>query len=313
MKQGCPKCGRFVEETNTKCPYCNYILKDEISLKEISNVEKNFDKNAGIVQRLIAFNLDIVLIMGLINIIDYIKVSLGYHSFNSFSLIMIITIVYLFYCSLLEASSLKGTVGAKILKIKIVDEGGYQIGFGMSFKRNFLKLLNLLTLFIGYFSIVFTKNKQSLSDYISETYVENDIIGYNSNLHYPNILIRLFAFIIDLIIVLLIYFILNYFVSSLNFQYGITKEIFYMFIFVIYFAFFDSKKATFGKKIFSLKVANLKGKNISIFNSMLRVIVLFFELLLIPFGILLCFSLPTRQTLKDFMTESVVIKNDNSE
>ena len=200
--------------------------------------------------------------------------------------------------------------------MQVVDEGGYQIGFSMAFKHNMLKILNVLTVGIGYLALMFTRHKQTVADYFGDVYVENRDLEYNTKLYYANLFLRLFAFVIDTLILTLIYFVITFIRSYLlesgiiiNLdQSNIVVILIMIIIYIFYFTIMDSRGGTFGKQLFSFEVTNLDGENIGVVKSFIRVILMAFEILFLPLGILLSFVWPTKQTFKDLVTKTVVIK-----
>lgn len=70
----------------------------------------------------------------------------------------------------MECSKYQGTVGKKLLGLKVVDEEGKQITLGKSTIRYFSKILSSI-LYIGYIMIGITEKKQGLHDMIARTYV----------------------------------------------------------------------------------------------------------------------------------------------
>ncbi len=75
------------------------------------------------------------------------------------------------YEALLTSSAWQGTVGKKILNLRVTDEGGNRISFARATGRHFAKFLSAIILFIGYFMIAFTDRKRGLHDMIAETLV----------------------------------------------------------------------------------------------------------------------------------------------
>lgn len=75
------------------------------------------------------------------------------------------------YEALLTSSAWQGTVGKKILNLKVTDEGGNRISFARATGRHFAKFLSAVILFIGYFMIAFTDRKRGLHDMIAGTLV----------------------------------------------------------------------------------------------------------------------------------------------
>ena len=77
------------------------------------------------------------------------------------------------YFALMETSSLQGTLGKKLLGIKVVDEQGQGIGFFRATLRHFSAILSSIILSIGYLMSAFTKRKQTLHDMVASCLVVN--------------------------------------------------------------------------------------------------------------------------------------------
>jgi uncharacterized RDD family membrane protein YckC len=75
------------------------------------------------------------------------------------------------YDALLTSSQWQGTVGKKILNLRVTDEGGNRISFARATGRHFAKFLSAMILCIGYFMIAFTDRKRGLHDMIAGTLV----------------------------------------------------------------------------------------------------------------------------------------------
>lgn len=67
----------------------------------------------------------------------------------------------------MESSILRGTIGKRLLGLRVVDLDGARISFWKATGRYFAKALSLLTLFIGFYMIGLTKKKQGLHDLLS--------------------------------------------------------------------------------------------------------------------------------------------------
>jgi uncharacterized RDD family membrane protein YckC len=80
-----------------------------------------------------------------------------------------VILVY-FYFVLFEISNWQGTVGKKLLRIKVTDMDGQRITFKKATIRLFSKFLSA-QLLIGYAMIFFTDKKQGLHDLIAKTLV----------------------------------------------------------------------------------------------------------------------------------------------
>jgi uncharacterized RDD family membrane protein YckC len=86
-------------------------------------------------------------------------------------LVPIIFILSWLYEAFLTSSSWQGTIGKRILGLKVVDEAGRPIGFGRATGRHFAKILSSMLLGIGYIMAAFTDKKRALHDMIAGTVV----------------------------------------------------------------------------------------------------------------------------------------------
>jgi uncharacterized RDD family membrane protein YckC len=75
------------------------------------------------------------------------------------------------YFAFLESSSWQGTVGKKLLGIRVTDLYGNRISFGRATGRYFGKLVSGMICAIGFFMIAFTEKKQGLHDMLASTLV----------------------------------------------------------------------------------------------------------------------------------------------
>ena len=75
------------------------------------------------------------------------------------------------YYALCESSSWQGTVGKKLLGLRVTDLNGQPINFAKATGRHFGKILSALILGIGFIMIAFTEQKQGLHDTIAGTLV----------------------------------------------------------------------------------------------------------------------------------------------
>ena len=82
-----------------------------------------------------------------------------------------VILVYIYFV-LFEISNWQGTIGKKLLKIKVTDINGQRITFKKATIRIFSKFLSA-QLLIGYIMIFFTSKKQGLHDLIAKTLVIN--------------------------------------------------------------------------------------------------------------------------------------------
>jgi len=75
------------------------------------------------------------------------------------------------YEALLTSSSWQGTIGKRVLRLKVVDEAGNRIGFGRATVRFFAKILSSMFFCIGFIMIGFTDKKRGLHDMLASTLV----------------------------------------------------------------------------------------------------------------------------------------------
>lgn len=75
------------------------------------------------------------------------------------------------YDALLTSSSWQGTIGKKVLRLKVVDDAGNRIGFGRATGRFFAKILSSMFMCIGFIMIGFTDRKRGLHDMLANTLV----------------------------------------------------------------------------------------------------------------------------------------------
>ena len=75
------------------------------------------------------------------------------------------------YWALQQGGKSQATVGQKAVGIKVIDKYGNKVDFGQATGRFFGNILNILTLFLGFFMFFFNDKKQCLHDYVSDCLV----------------------------------------------------------------------------------------------------------------------------------------------
>ncbi len=83
-----------------------------------------------------------------------------------FQQVLSIIICWLYY-AIMESSTLQGTLGKKLLGIKVTDLSGKPIGFGKASGRFFGKTISSLILGVGFLLAAFTEKKQALHDMLA--------------------------------------------------------------------------------------------------------------------------------------------------
>jgi uncharacterized RDD family membrane protein YckC len=90
---------------------------------------------------------------------------------SAFIYIVLAVVGQWLYEALLTASSWQGTVGKRVLRLKVTDLAGNRIGFGRATGRFFAKILSAMIMYIGFIMIAFTDRKQGLHDILAGTLV----------------------------------------------------------------------------------------------------------------------------------------------
>ncbi|MBD1379703.1 RDD family protein [Bacillus sp. IB182487] len=112
--------------------------------------------------------------LGLIFIIpSMLLMTTGNPEFNTIVrafLYLIIAVGSIFYFGMMPASKHQGTLGKRIMGLKIVDENGNRVKAGKSWLR-YIGYIPSGILYIGFIMIAFTDGKRGLHDMIANTYV----------------------------------------------------------------------------------------------------------------------------------------------
>lgn len=75
------------------------------------------------------------------------------------------------YHALMESSSWQGTVGKRVLGIRVTDLDGNRINFGRATGRYFGKIVSSMICAVGFIMVLFTERKQGLHDMMASTLV----------------------------------------------------------------------------------------------------------------------------------------------
>jgi hypothetical protein len=84
---------------------------------------------------------------------------------------LLIYLIWWGYTAGLNSSTLQGTLGKKVLGLKVVGLDGGRISFAQASGRFFASILSGLILGIGYVMAAFNPKKQALHDQIAGTFV----------------------------------------------------------------------------------------------------------------------------------------------
>lgn len=129
-------------------------------------------------QRLMAWAIDYFLITTVYAILLFIALLWVEEAALRIIMILIATSLILctkfFYSVYADATEQQGTIGKKLLAIKIADVNGEKISLQKSLVRNLSKALSVMIFFMGYVYMLFNKRSQCLHDVIADTLVMKD-------------------------------------------------------------------------------------------------------------------------------------------
>ncbi|WP_293297121.1 RDD family protein [Pedobacter sp. UBA4863] len=129
-------------------------------------------------QRLMAWAIDYFIITLVYAII--VALAVVYIADQQLRMVLLITGIALvpftkfLYNVIGDASKTQGTVGKKLMDIKVTDECGARITLGISIARNLAKILSNFLFGFGYIYCFFNKKQQCLHDVIAKTLVIKD-------------------------------------------------------------------------------------------------------------------------------------------
>lgn len=83
-------------------------------------------------------------------------------------------LLWLVYCALLEASRWQGTIGKRLMGLRVTDAYGHRITLGKSVGRNAFKLISLAPLAIGFLRVGWSRDKRAWHDLVAGTIVLQD-------------------------------------------------------------------------------------------------------------------------------------------
>lgn len=88
-----------------------------------------------------------------------------------FALIPLTKFIYSVFA---DSSKIQGTIGKKLMDIKVTDDNGTKVNLGKSFIRNTSKLISNMAFGFGYIYLFLNKKQQCLHDVIAGTLVVKD-------------------------------------------------------------------------------------------------------------------------------------------
>lgn len=114
--------------------------------------------------RLMAHNIDLIVMLPVYYLMSFFIDS------NQILIWLCLVVTYL-YEVIAIASSWGGTLGKKMMKTKVTNDDLTPVSLWKSSLRAFVKAFSVLTLFIGYLTIVLHPQKKSLHDLVMKTSV----------------------------------------------------------------------------------------------------------------------------------------------
>jgi uncharacterized RDD family membrane protein YckC len=163
----CQKCGSKNLDDANFCQTCGTAIKD---LAQSMDNQKT--KYAGFWLRVGAYILDSIIMFPVGFVLGFVFGFLEPEEGPGDAILqLLIFVVTWLYFALMESSSIQGTLGKKIVGIKVTDTHGNKISFLRATGRHFSKILSSLILLIGYIMAGFTSKKQALHDMIAGCYV----------------------------------------------------------------------------------------------------------------------------------------------
>ncbi|HUU30093.1 MAG TPA: RDD family protein [archaeon] len=202
----CPNCGAKTDDKDDYCFSCgikfpkHLLEKSKNTAQKYYNGSRQYEKKveftkestdqeiiehekrmeyAGFWIRVVAFLIDIVIILAWIVLITWIDWTWGIvpglsgnGNIIDFICYIVIGPIAALYIPYMEASSLQATLGKLALKIKVTDLHGDRISFTRALGRGLGKwVLSLCCLGIGFIVAALTEKKQALHDILAGTLV----------------------------------------------------------------------------------------------------------------------------------------------
>ena len=150
----------------------------QIAINSSQNVNINFNI-ANIGERIAAFMIDMAIKSAyyiVIYLLFFRVFNLGIvldkmDNWSAAAVMIVITFPIQIYTLVCESMMEGQTFGKKLLQIKVVKIDGYQASFGDYLIRWFFRLIDMGIIFIGFFSMVISRNNQRLGGIASGTAV----------------------------------------------------------------------------------------------------------------------------------------------
>ena len=196
----CPKCGKETDASGKFCQWCGADIESAPAKAVVLPEEEASPEvgvYAGLGRRIIAFIIDIILIL----IFDLVVASalgllrgvqnLYFYAYRHAPIesltpegttlalmssivtaygILIVVIPWLYFAGF-ESSRSQATPGKVLMQAQVTDLDGNRVSFARATLRFFAKFISLVIVFIGFIMIGLTKKKQGLHDKIAGCFV----------------------------------------------------------------------------------------------------------------------------------------------
>ncbi|MFA4877267.1 MAG: RDD family protein [Methanoregula sp.] len=191
----CPKCGKETDASGKFCQWCGADI-ESLPVTPVAVPEEEeapeVGMYAGFGRRLIAFIVDIILIIligsivitffSLVNGLKYgyyMATGIPYSSLTEAGTLdaalgplvaaigMLVIVIPWLYFAGFESSRSQATPGKVLMRLIVTDLAGNKPTFARTTLRFFFKYISALIIFIGFIMIAFTKKRQGLHDKIA--------------------------------------------------------------------------------------------------------------------------------------------------
>ncbi len=187
LDQVCASCGNSRLPDGSFCLFCGDVLTEAHSKTAVQQTDRRLPNSvsstadqveyAGFWLRVWAGVIDVCLeVLGALLLTFFIDLvlrragrPLGISPFVSkvftgMAFILILSVGSWLYCSFMESSPWRATVGKRLLGLQVITADGGRCSFGAATVRHLMKFLSLFCLTIGFMMSGWTKRRQALHD-----------------------------------------------------------------------------------------------------------------------------------------------------